>query len=58
MSPEVDTVLAETVFAEIVIVFVIVLLSFWSLNPGRFFETICASNGIPSYNVGNAELNG
>ena len=54
MLPEVDTVLAETVFAEIVIV----LLSFWSPNPGRFFETICASNGIPSYNVGNEELNG
>ena len=53
-----DTVLAETVFAEIVIVLVIVLLSFWSLNPGRFFETTCASNGIPSYDVGNEELNG
>ena len=38
MSPEVDTVLAETVFAEIVIIFVIVLLSFWSLNPGRFLR--------------------
>ena len=53
-----DTVLAETVFAEIVIVLVIILLSFWSLNPGRFFETPCASNGIPNYNVGNEELNG
>ena len=53
-----DTVLAETVFTEIVIVLVIVLLPFWSLNPGRFFETTCVSNGIPSYNVGNDELNG
>ena len=53
-----DTVLAENVFAEIVIVLVIVLLSFWSLNPGRLFETTCASNGIPSYNVGNEDLNG
>ena len=56
MSPEVDTVLAETILAKIVIVSVIVLLSFWSLNPG-FFETVRAFNGIPSYNVGNEELN-
>ena len=53
MSPGVDTVLAEAVFAEIAIV----LLSFWSLNPGRFFETTCAPNRIPRCNVGNEELN-
>ena len=53
MSPEVDTVLAETVFAEIDNVFAMVSLSLRSLNPGRFFGTICASNGIPSYNVGH-----
>ena len=58
MSPEVDTVLAETVLAETEIVFAIVLLSLWSPNPGRVFETIRASNGIPSYNEGNEELNG
>ena len=58
MLLEVDTVLAETIFQEIVIVFGIVLVAFWSLNRGRFFDTICASNGIPSYNVRNEGLDG
>ena len=52
------TVLAQIVFAEIVIVLVIALFSFWSLNRGRFFETTCASNGMPSCNVGNEESTG
>ena len=47
MSLEVGTVLAETGFAEIVTVCVLVLVAFMSLNRRRFFDTICASNGIP-----------
>ena len=52
-----DTVFAETVSVEIVIVFVIVLLSFWSLNEfGQLFETICCFTGIPGCHVVNEEL--
>ena len=38
MSPEMDTVVAQTIFAEIIIIFIIILILFWPLNFGHFLK--------------------